>query len=182
MICTVVGSHTALKLRHSKAMWGKIRKNRKYKITCCVQSLGVPGILADGSATTQNPATGEICLLWVICENTCKTAMLHLCSCCDRNSSISHKSNRPNLNRGVPQWNANICQLAKGESHLLYKGGDSGSHCCRQMCACLYKCCLYAKINCFLLLRGTCDLFCNYAENLDHLYHRDKKFNLLKII
>lgn len=29
--------------------------------------------------------------------------MLHLCSCCDRSSSISHKSNRPNLNRGGKQ-------------------------------------------------------------------------------
>lgn len=51
---------------------------------------------------------GEICLLWVICQNTCMTTVLDLCSCCDRSASISHKFNRPNLNRGIPQWKANI--------------------------------------------------------------------------
>lgn len=70
--------------------------------------------------TTMNPVMGEIRLLWVICQNCCITSLLHLCSCCNRRPSISHKFNRPNLNYGVPQWKANICKLAKGESHLLY--------------------------------------------------------------
>lgn len=70
--------------------------------------------------TTMNLVMGEIRLLWAICQNCCITCMLHLCSCCNRRPSISHKFNRLNLNYGVPQWKANICKLAKGESHLLY--------------------------------------------------------------
>lgn len=96
--------------------------------------------------TTKNPVMGEICLLRAICQNTCLTAVLHLYSCCCRSSSISHKSNRPNLNHGVPQWKANIILLATEKYHLLYKMLSSILHCCRPTHACLYISCLQVMV------------------------------------
>lgn len=102
------------------AIWANIWK--RSKIVYLKPSFWLTRVEKGMRKTTKNPAMGEIRLLWVICQNSCTTTRLHLCSCCDRRPSISHKSNRPNLNYGVPQWKANICQLAKEESHLLYTG------------------------------------------------------------
>lgn len=142
-------------------------KRRKNKIQnyllwkTCIWPLVVPGILEGEDWNHTEPSHGEICFSWMFCQNTCMTTVLHLCSFCDRSPSISHRPNKPNLNHGVPQWKANIYQLAKGESHLLYKKWTR-TPAGRFMLVCI--CCfLYVMtINLSLLWNGPCN--CKQAQ------------------